>query len=279
MTDQVIKDYANWGAMMDDARSIPADHHQGDKDWCGTRNIGEAIKIADKGWPDGMSRVRNVALPAVNACKTALHEDGGWTYDVTGADYDVGEWLSGAPECWLTPHHVTQKPVITIMANTVSSAGIPKESLEMRGAAIAGLALALQTSGYAVRVFAVEGMHISGKDIWHRVNLTDDNGGPLDLDRVLFGLAHPSAARQIGYCLGSKMAGASTKSPNWISWPNGTGRGTGRDALPPEEWKADLYMKAPYLSDADWKNQESVESWVKATYDKITAGGDPMVLE
>lgn len=265
--ENVIRDYSNWSEYRKAAGVMPASSHQGDKNWCGTNTVGEALAIADKGWPDGMARVRAIAIPALAACHAAIHADGGWQYDVTGADYDVGEYLTGAPECWLAPETPASKPVVTIMANIVSSAGIPKAALEMRGAAVCALTMALQTAGYAVRVFAVEGMNIGSKDIWHRVCLTDDMGGPLDTDRLLFALAHPSAARQIGYCLGVVMAGMTPDSGHMIGWPSG-----GPTAKPPGEWKSDLYLQPPFLDAAEWDSPESVAAWVANTYAKLSLG-------
>jgi len=259
-------DYQNWNdyraalAGIDPAASIGGS----DRSWCGTASVGEALEIADKGWAEGMDRVRTISLPTVDAMSMAPAE-GGWAFDVTGADYDVGDYLAGTPECWLTPDATTQKPVITIAANIVSSAGIPASALELRGAAIVALTLALQTSGYVVRVYAVEGMSI-GQDIWHRVELTDPNGGPLDTDRLLFALAHPSAARQLGYALGASLAG---KNPNYcgIGWPSG-----GPSAMPPAEWKTDLYLAGSYLDSANWKSPESVSAWVAETYKALSEG-------
>jgi hypothetical protein len=260
---EIIRDFASWGEYRTELGKLDPERRQGDRYWCGTDSIGEALQIADIGWPDGMARVQAITMPVVNTIASTLATDGGWTYDVTGAAYDVGEYLSGVPECWLTPDAVASRPCVTIGANIVSSGGIPKEMLELRGAAVCALAMSLQTAGYAVRVFAIEGMRTENGDVWHRVCLTDDNGGPLDTDRMLFALAHPSAARQLGYSLGNNMQGCPYSS--WLGWPRGDMRAT-----PPEAWATDLYLAPPYLSDADWSTPESVSRWVADTYAKLT---------
>jgi hypothetical protein len=265
--DPVIVSYPTWAAYRAALAEIPADVSVGGSDvsWAKSRDVGDALRIADKGWPEGMDRVRSIALPAVSTAVQAHVQDDAWRYDVTGADYDVGEYVSGAPECWLDRSAEATRPVITIGANIVSSGGIPSKVLEMRGAAVCALTLALQAAGYVVRLYAVEGMSI-GRDIWHRVEVTDPEGGPLDVDRMLYAIAHPSAARQLGYALGAHLAGRNGTNCG-IGWP-----GSGPGQLPPAEWKFDLYMGGSYLDSANWNDAASVNAWIAETYKALTEG-------
>lgn len=267
MADPIIVTYPTWAAYRAALAEIPADVSVGGSDvkWAASRDVGEARSIADKGWPEGMDRVRQIALPAVSSAVRAHVADDSWRYDVTGADYDVGEYISGAPECWLDRSAEAARPVITIGANIVSSAGIPAKALEMRGAAVVALTMALQAAGYVVRVYAVEGMSI-GRDIWHRVEVTDPEGGPTDTDRLLYALAHPSAARQLGYALGAHLTGRSGTHCG-IGWP-----GSGPGQLPPAEWKFDLYLAGSYLDSANWADAASVSKWVEETYKALAEG-------
>ena len=263
----IIVSYANWAeyraalAKINPAASVGGSNSS----WAASSDVGEALSIADKGWPEGMDRVRSISLPAVSSAVSAHIPEEAWHFDVTGADYDVGEYVSGAPECWLDRAAEATRPVISIGANIVSSAGIPAKALEMRGAAVVALTLALQAAGYVVRVYAVEGMSI-GRDIWHRVEVTDPEGGPMDTDRLLYALAHPSAARQLGYALGATLAG---KDPTHcgIGWP-----GSGPGQLPPAEWKFDLYLAGSFLDSANWNDAASVSKWVEETYKALSEG-------
>ena len=263
-------DYPNWGeyrkalGALDPA--ISSGGGWGGNEWSlGVNSVGAALAIADKGWPEGMKKVESITTPAINSAISSVEACSAWGWDVTGADYDVGEFLTGTPDCWLDRTQEGTRPVITIMANCVSSGGIPAEAMARRGAAVVALILALQAGGYVVRVFAVEGMRISNKDIWHRVCLTDDQGGPLDMDRIVFALAHPAAARQLGYMLGASYVGQ--KGSCGISWPSNDPK-----TLPPEDWKRDLYLEAPYLDAAEWHDSESVAAWVAATYKALSEG-------
>lgn len=262
----IIRDYRSWAEYREALATVnPKASVCGGKDFSGTDTVADALRISDCGWPEGAGLVRDIALPAVQATTSHLSQNAGWDWDVCGSSYDVGAYLTGLPECWLTASVPAQKPVITIGANIVSSGGIPQRVLSMRGAAVVALTMALQTAGYAVRVFAIEGSAPCGKTVWHRVCLSDDAGGPLDTDRLLFALAHPSSARQLGYALSNSLAGVAHGN-GWIDWPESNPRAT-----PPADWATDLYLAPPYFNDADWESAESVQRWVADTYAKLTA--------
>lgn len=259
---RIVKDYRTWNDYRNALGEMdPAGYQSNDSHWCGTSNIGEALAIADRGWPEGMEYVQRITIPIVNAMASTDVQEGGWEYDVTGANYDVGAYLSGVPECWLAPTAVASRPCITIAANIVSSGGIDAKHVSTRGAAVAALAFALQSSGFAVRIYAIQGMAINsaGSTVWLRVNLTDDSGGPLDIDRILFGMAHISNTRQLGYSLGCHLTG--NRYSSGILWPENNSK-----ALPPAEWTSDIYLPASHLDDVDWDDSAAVSKWVADTY-------------
>jgi hypothetical protein len=263
------KTYPSWGEYLQAARAIDPDasstgHKDRDaKEWAGAACIGDALKIADLGWADGARLVSEVSAPIVDRISSSHMEIGGWGWDVTGADFDVGELMTGTPECWLTPNEMQAKPVITISANVTTSAGIPARMIELRGAAVVALTLALQAAGYIVRVYKIEGYPVGwgSEPTFHRACLSDDQGGPLDTDRLLFALAHPAAARQIGYCLGAIQGGGNPGSP--LGMPSDPPKALG--------WHGDIYLPAALNSDANWNDEESVSRWVEGQYERLTA--------
>src|SRR3954466_4129512 len=136
----VIKDYASWSEYRAALAEMDPNASQcDDVEWAGTKTIGEALAVADRGWPEGMEYVRDITIPIINGMASTVAHEGGWEYDVTGANYDVGSYLSGVPECWLAPSAVVSRPCITISANIVSSGGIAARHVTIRGAAVAAL--------------------------------------------------------------------------------------------------------------------------------------------
>lgn len=261
----------SWGAYMASMAHLPDTFTlwgEGDKGWQGVANLGEARALAANGWPAGMDKARGVALPALNAVSDLMADAACIAQDVTGAAFDVGAYLSGEPECWARPDAVESKRVVTIMANLSASAGIPADMLELRGGAVAALAMALQTAGHPVRVFTCMGCPVTegwggGDDAsFSRVLLSDDSGGPLDMDRLVYGLAHPSALRALAFCATTMAAGKDPLATPHLAIPTDPPASLG--------WDCDLYLPAALVFDANWTDAASVEKWVLGQYQKLT---------
>lgn len=246
-----VAEDTDWSEYLARFDAIDPSDTYGPAEWSGgVANLGEALQVARKGWPEGMEWARDVAMPALSAATSTRVAGEAWTYDVTGAAYDVGEYLSGVPECWLACQTSETRPVISILVNIAVSAGVPADAIRRRGAAVTALALHLQASGYVVELWSTWGVDVY--DVrkgacWHRVRLSDGNGGPLDVDRVLFALAHPAAGRQLAHFMVSH--GQPINNPPWT---------------------ADLYLPCMSLGAADWKDAESVTRWVETTYQTLT---------
>lgn len=252
--DDLVKDFHTWGAFLDACRALTA-HAPGGNEWVGHATWEQALNMATHGWPEGMTHVRDMILPAVETRVSKMTHSAAWTWDVTGAAYDVGEYLSGVPECWLAPQVEEHKPALTLAVNLTSSAGIGIKHLMRRGASLVGLTLALQAAGYVVTVHSIIGVNYRNDarephDAWVRVQLTDDAGGPLDTDRLLFALVHTANSRLLGYNL---------VSPHSLVWPKG-----------PSPWGADLYLDRYHLHDADWESVESANAWIDRTFQTLT---------
>lgn len=269
----ILKDFRSWGEYREALKAVPSSYDVSGGNgrwWCDAQDVGVALDLADRGWPEGQEYVRKITTPAVTSMAGRLeHADLG--FDVTGASFDVGEYLAGTPECWINPLHTAAKPCVTISMHTSTSGSISADVLRTRGAAVVALTLALQQSGYAVQVYAIDGGTVDdSQTIWIRTCLTDSGGGPLDTDRLLFALAHPAAARQLTYSLEILYTGYTFNRPHRLGWA----REGGSSARPPEEWKTDLYLHASHWDDRDWTSPEAVGAWVVEMYEQLTKGGD-----
>jgi hypothetical protein len=261
--------YASWDEYLDALAALPQHLAIGPRDWTGgAPTLAEALPLARVGWPEGMALVRSVSLPILSALTDHAPAVGDWQFDVTGADYDVGEYLSGAPECWLAREPSTERPCVTLSVHTGSGANVPTVAIQHRGAAIVALTLALQGAGYAVKVYGIDGGTVADRphDIWTRTTLSDDNGGPLDADRLLFALAHPAATRTLAYAhrVGRSDSAGASHCPD-LSYPT-----TGAQPPLPSDWTTDLYLSRLTSKDANWSSPAAVEAWVTATFDRLT---------
>ena len=257
-----------WGEWLAAASALPRDLSYGDADWAGTRTLGEAVKVGQSGWPEGQRLIQSVALPALAHLGVGATQYG-VAAEVCGAALDVGTYMSGVPECWVTPDPIQPRPLVTIGANIAASAAIPTDVLKRRGAAVTALSLALTQAGYAVRVYAVSALPVNqhtGDTTASRVLLTDDAGGPLDTDRVLFALAHPANLRQVCFAVHADMNDCRATGDHLHGVP----------ADPPESlgWKFDLYLPRAVSTEANWRDAASVERWVKAQFAALTTQRD-----
>ena len=212
--------------------------------------------LATLGWPAGMDHVRAITLPAVRTLLAQVVPASGWTLDVTGAAYEMGEYLSGVPECWQAPQVEAVKPVVRIQVDLGLRADIPGRMVTHRGAAVVALTLALQAAGYVVDVAAVCGSGVESDHFWVRVPLSDGQGGPLDLNRLVFGLAHPAMVRILLFGLGAELCGHAGAAATHAGGPN--------------PWAADVALPRMRHDEADWQSLASVTAWVQATYDRVT---------
>lgn len=225
----------------------------------GARSFEEVRNLARFGWADGAQHIKSIALPIVESVVTRRATGTSWEWDVTGAAYDVGEYLSGVPECWLTATPEETKPVVTIQVDLGLRASIPGRIVTLRGAGLVALTLALQAAGYVVDIAAICGSGISAngdRPYWLRVPLVDANGGPLDTDRLLFALAHPANVRVCLFGLGAALHGHPGSGATHQGGEN--------------PWKANLMLPRIETSDADWQSPAAVSAWVKRTFEQLT---------
>jgi hypothetical protein len=207
-----------------------------------------------------MKLIRNVALPKVETIASRLADESRWTWDVTGANYEVGEYLSGVPECWQSPRTITQKPVINLTVNMCVSGGVDASAIRARGGAVVALTLALEAAGYLVDTAIIAPMRGKEQDVWVRVHLTDQNGGPMDVDRMLYAMSHESVLRHHMFSIVHGLTGT-----DYVKWGV-------NDA--PEAWQDDspgLYIGHAFLTDAKWDDPRAVSKWVDDQFDALTS--------
>jgi hypothetical protein len=219
------------------------------------------LALAYRGWPEGTQHVADITIPQVNIMAQRTVEGSTWTWDVTGANYDVGELLSGVPECWQSVEPTETKPVVKVVVSLGISAGVPNAVITYRGAGIMALVMALQSAGYVVDLVAARhALVYSGGQQTHTqvtISLVDTHGGPLDVDRLAFVLMHPNATRVLFFSMSCHLAG----------YGDMVGLG------PPQQVTetGDLNLP-PLLYDEvnKWRTREAVNTWVQEEFNRLT---------
>ena len=169
--------------------------------WFGSKSFEEAVGMARDGWPAG-------AQMALDARKTVDHRVGElvsakasqWSFDLVGDVVDIGRYLTGEPEHWLTEADGDngRARVVKIVANTCVSAAVQPEVMCQRGAAILAAIDAIEASGTRCEVWCGYSAKKHGSyeklDILVPVKYA---GQPLDQDRLAFALVSPSFSRRL----------------------------------------------------------------------------------
>lgn len=180
----------------------------GSKDFTGTDSWEEALELSRDGWGEIrpavdalVEKMDAVIAPSLRPAFTSY-------FDVSGGMVDVGRFMDGEPECMVETRLIeTAKPgrVISILVNGSFTAGTQARAIQERGAAIVALVDSLEKMQHSTEI-DVEISCLEGLTTVIRVKNAED---VLDIDALMFAIAHPSALRRIyfAYLEGHKTFG------------------------------------------------------------------------
>jgi hypothetical protein len=176
-----------------------------------TNNMGEAIDLARKGWPEGATAASKF-LDRVKAknpiqLKKVKH-------DVVGAFPNVPRAISGNPLNMRTPDitKASRRPIITFLSDTCVSWNHGSNELTNRAAVVAAIIEQVEAAGYACEVIVFSKStscggiwdfdHVDPKAIvvtnWVQVK---NSNQPVDIARIAYGMGHPSMIRRFMFAI------------------------------------------------------------------------------
>lgn len=212
--------------------------------WYLTRSWEDAQSLARTGWADGAAEARKLLTQFETRLGDRLVLPVFVYAEEPGYGFDVGRVLEGDPQHWLALDAQTVVAdgvgqVIRVNVNCTGSSSVGAEAMIARGTAIACLVNLLELSGtYRVELVC---RLISADNRENQIAIADlvvkRPDQELDLDRLTFFAAHPSALRRLGLAVyeriqpegGSKYYGTPTdKVPmaGEITFPAMLGWGT-----------------------------------------------------
>ena len=178
------------------------DAHGWDSYFCGADSIEAALSLARNGWQGVETEAMEIVDSAIDSIEAETDVVAFRPrFDVSGAEVDLGRYLSGEPECMIDYDLIAAPAagrVITLCASVCVSGAISGETIKRRGFAIAALAFALMRLGFAVELWA--DMSISGRGgaLGQMRILIKGLNDELDHAKVMFGYAHPAMLRGLG---------------------------------------------------------------------------------
>lgn len=204
--------------------------HGWDPYFCGAESIEAALSLARNGWQEAEVEALNIVDSAIDAIDAETDVVAFRPlFAMSGAEVDMGRYLSGEPECMVDYELITAPSagrVITLCASVCVSAAVSNETIKKRGYGIAALAFALMRLGFAVELWAditISGSGFGGKALGQMRILVKGLNDELDPSKVMFGYAHPAMLRGLGLPVGHEF------EPK-LAQRLGIGRGYGRPA-------------------------------------------------
>lgn len=203
---EVVRRFGSWLAFVDaatDKRPLPdAGRRSRDSDarfhgtstWEEAVELARSMRISPVGTAvGGNGRSFGLALDAI--------------YDVSGAEVDMGRYLSGDPENMVV---YTLRPaphcgrVVALQVDVGAEWDVPCAKIRSQGAAAFGLADALRAYALGLDVYVTERVvspSSPSRHSWQTVVKVQCSDEPFDASRIEFALTHPAMLRRLMFSL------------------------------------------------------------------------------
>jgi hypothetical protein len=183
-------------------------HSAGNQHFFGTATFKEAVKLAREGWREGVERVQEIRATVSSAIQSIVSRRADSIgYDVFGEYVDVGLFVTGDPECFgvRVSEDSLSKSVVRINVNIGVSGSVSHRAIFARGAAAIAAIDVIESTGRRVEVYGVDGSLKHGGNRLHEIQvLLKSASQPLDIDRLVCALCHPSTLRRFCFSVAEK---------------------------------------------------------------------------
>lgn len=209
-TNTVTRRFNSFGEFLTQALVVPPKQDSSSsrsktvrKDWAGTDTFEQAVALAGQGWPEGAAE----ALALRGSIDAAVREivatrQAKFAWDLTGDCVDVGKFLTGEPECFVTQQNDGESSsgkVVKLVANLAASGSVSTKSLFARGAVILAVVDVLESLGHRVELWIAHGSRCRQHGVFQQFALVKPASQPLDPDRIAYCLCHASCLRRLAF--------------------------------------------------------------------------------
>lgn len=281
--ERFTKHHESWNAFVDYVNEpAPPDlaykRTSDPSDWNGNVTFGQATEYAHRGWAEAAPDADRLAH-GITKQVIANREATEWAFprDVAGDVFDIGAYLSGAPECFIQPMPfttVSPARVVRIIVSTGALSHVQPTAIRNRGIAVVALIECIRRAGYSVELWAwaaatgddwSTGKKVSGRQS-HAVCVQPANQ-PVNVGRIMWAFAHPGMHRRLMFA-----ARHHAEVPAVLRW-DGYG-GTVKTApdpgdLPEGVCDDDTVVITSINPGEDWNTDDAVR-FIEETLDRIT---------
>lgn len=228
------------------------------------------------GWMPESPNVANLLQHVETDLGESIQNSFDWHYDVSGMEVDIARYLSNEPECMIQamPLKVMRTGrVIRLYVPATYPGNADAEQIIARGVAIMALVEAFSMLQHPTEIWAGICNHgqVASMRTAYLINVQQATEA-LDMPRIMFALAHPAFARQLGWSVKETSPYASE-----MGFSSSGGYGQASREIVPEDY-ADMadenVIVLPSIdSDRfDWKNEKLVVAWIKGQLTRIQDG-------
>lgn len=168
--------------------------------WSKTENLVDACTLASNGWNEIRPEVDAVLVNLEDRLAEKFAALYVTEYATSGASVDMGRFVTGEPECMIefapTPKESMGRVVKIIVAG-VASSGVDSEDIKRRGIAVLALVDTIHKMGVGIELWWESCIEGYTQGTHSTVVKLHDSSEPLDIDSVMFSLAHPSMLRRL----------------------------------------------------------------------------------
>jgi hypothetical protein len=177
---------------------------QTDTEWSGTATLDEAVNLAVDGWHAVRPEVQRLFDSLESQIATAMDEQFTVRYDYSGDMVDMGRYVAGDPECmvdYVTEPQERMGKVVRLMVAGIASAYVKPEQIRARGVAVCALIDVLHKLGVGIELWTEQCYHhpAGEQDAYSMLVKLHDSADMMDIDDIMFAIAHPSMLRRIGF--------------------------------------------------------------------------------
>ena len=212
-----------------------------DSKWAGTADLDSAVKLGVDGWHDIRPDVDAMFSKMEEQINMALGDVFETRFDYGGDSVDIDRFMMGDPECmidYVTTPAGRMGRVVRVLVNGSASASVSAERIMQRGVLATALVDVLAKLGVGVEVWLESATDDGGKSKHSQLIKLHSSEERLDIDNLMYAMAHPSMLRRIGFSILERTGWANAKKIAQV----GAGYGQPHDCLMKDYIQADIVI-------------------------------------
>jgi hypothetical protein len=212
--NKVIDKFNSFSELLSYANTSPhLDHHSntGSSSFCGgTNNLAEAVKLATEGWHDerdALDRMLRVMQDQIGERFQTVKR----SYNsVHGSRVDMGRFLGGRPDHMVAYRKVattSQGKICRLILDYGANGSTSADDMLKRGVTITALVDLLATMGISIELWGETTVKVGSDQTHTTLVQMHDPREPLDIDSLMYAIAHPAMLRRLTFSVREKWSG------------------------------------------------------------------------